>query len=110
MSKSTDEWGRIYLPKDVHERFGDRYRIVGLPSHVAFFPVDKAPLEGIRAAVGGDFVETDGDKLKEQAREAVSREVNEDAEGRSHEGEERVLSTEQDYDTVGLARVPFKPD
>jgi len=43
MSKSTDERGRIYLPKDVRERFGDKYRIVELPSHVALFPVDDHP-------------------------------------------------------------------
>nr|WP_245779452.1 AbrB/MazE/SpoVT family DNA-binding domain-containing protein [Halostagnicola kamekurae] len=48
MSKSTDEQGRIYLPKDVRERFGDRYRIVELPSHVALFPVDEDPLEAPR--------------------------------------------------------------
>jgi hypothetical protein len=59
MSKTTDERGRIYLPKDVRERFGDQYRIVELPSHVALFPVDEDPLEGLRAAVGDAFAETD---------------------------------------------------
>ena len=51
MSKSTDERGRLYLPKEVRERFGDRYRIVELPSHVALFPVDDDPLAGLRDAV-----------------------------------------------------------
>lgn len=53
MSKSTDERGRIYLPKAVRQRFGDRFRIVELPSHVALFPVDDEPLAGLDAAVGG---------------------------------------------------------
>jgi len=57
MSKSTDDRGRIYLPKDVRERFGDQYRIVELPSHVALFPVDEDPLDGLRAAVGDAFAE-----------------------------------------------------
>ena len=52
MSKPTDERGRIYLPKDVRERFGNRYLIVELPSHVALFPVDEDPIAGLRAAVG----------------------------------------------------------
>lgn len=30
MSKSLDERGRIYIPKDVRERFGETYRIVEL--------------------------------------------------------------------------------
>lgn len=83
MAKSTDERGRIYLPKDVRERFGDRYRIVGLPSHVALFPVDEGPLDGLRSAVGDAFAETEA--VKTQAREAVSREVNERAEGQSQD-------------------------
>lgn len=88
MSKSTDERGRIYLPKDVRERFGDRYRIVELPSHVALFPVDEDPLDGLRAAVGDAFAETEADDLKAEAREAVSREVRAEAENRSQDGEE----------------------
>ncbi|WP_372911737.1 AbrB/MazE/SpoVT family DNA-binding domain-containing protein [Salinigranum sp.] len=75
MSKSTDERGRLYLPKDVRDRFGEKYRIVELPSHVALFPVDDDPLEGLREAVGDTFEGTDADELKEQARQAVSEEV-----------------------------------
>lgn len=88
MSKTTDERGRIYLPKDVRERFGDRYRIVELPSHVALFPVDEDPVEGLQAAVGDAFEGDDVDDLKERAREAVSREVGEEAERRPREREE----------------------
>jgi bifunctional DNA-binding transcriptional regulator/antitoxin component of YhaV-PrlF toxin-antitoxin module len=75
MSNSTDERGRLYLPKDVRDRFGEKYRIVELPSHVALFPVDDDPLEGLREAVGDIFEGTDADELKEQARQAVSEEV-----------------------------------
>lgn len=88
MSKSTDERGRIYLPKDVRDRFGDQYRIVELPSHVALFPVDEDPLEGLRAAVGDAFEERITDELKADAREAITREVREEADGRSQEDEE----------------------
>jgi bifunctional DNA-binding transcriptional regulator/antitoxin component of YhaV-PrlF toxin-antitoxin module len=87
MSKSTDERGRIYLPKDVRERFGDQYRIVELPSHVALFPVDEDPLEGLRAAVGDAFEGMDPGELKSDARQAIAREVREEAEERSHDDE-----------------------
>jgi bifunctional DNA-binding transcriptional regulator/antitoxin component of YhaV-PrlF toxin-antitoxin module len=79
MAKSTDERGRLYLPKVVRERFGDQYRIVTLPSHVALFPVDDDPLDGLRAAVGDAFEETAGDELKTDAREAVTSEVRQDS-------------------------------
>ncbi|WIV65892.1 AbrB/MazE/SpoVT family DNA-binding domain-containing protein [Natrialbaceae archaeon AArc-T1-2] len=88
MSKSTDERGRIYLPKDVRERFGDQYRIVELPSHVALFPVDEDPLEGLQAAVGDAFVETEADELKADAREGISREVREESQDRSRDDAE----------------------
>lgn len=78
MSKSTDERGRLYLPKDIRERFGDRYRIVELPSHVALFPVDDDPLEGIRSAVGDAFEGKDADELKADARNSISQEIQEE--------------------------------
>lgn len=71
MSKSTDERGRIYLPKGVRERFGDRYRIVELPTHVALFPVDEDPLDGVRAAVGDAFEGESVDDLESEVLEAV---------------------------------------
>ena len=83
MSKSTDERGRIYLPKDVRSRFGERYRIVELPSHVALFPVDEDPLEGLREAVGDAFEGTDADELKAEARSAISREIETEDDERS---------------------------
>lgn len=88
MSKSTDERGRIYLPKAVRERFGDRYRIVELPSHVALFPVDEDPLAGLREAVGGAFADADADQLKATARERVARDVQTEAADRSGERED----------------------
>jgi bifunctional DNA-binding transcriptional regulator/antitoxin component of YhaV-PrlF toxin-antitoxin module len=88
MSKSTDERGRIYLPKDLRERFGDEYRIVELPSHVALFPVDEDPLDGLREAVGDAFEGAEVDELKAEAREAISRDVRARADDRSQDGEE----------------------
>ncbi|SEP18565.1 hypothetical protein SAMN05216388_104128 [Halorientalis persicus] len=88
MSKSTDERGRLYLPKAVRERFGEQYRIVELPSHVALFPVDDDPLAGLQAAVGDAFAETDADALQGQAREAIAREADAEAGERSQDSGE----------------------
>ncbi|AHG02903.1 hypothetical protein HALDL1_04250 [Halobacterium sp. DL1] len=88
MSKSTDERGRIYLPKDVRERFGDKYRIVELPSHVALFPVDDHPLDGIRAAVGDAFEGQDAEQLKTDARKQIDQEVREETSERAEERED----------------------
>ncbi|RBI60027.1 AbrB/MazE/SpoVT family DNA-binding domain-containing protein [halophilic archaeon] len=88
MSKSTDERGRIYLPKEVRERFGDQFRIVELPSHVALFPVDDDPVEGLREAVGDAFEGEDIGQLKEDAREQISREVQTEHKDRSSNGKD----------------------
>jgi bifunctional DNA-binding transcriptional regulator/antitoxin component of YhaV-PrlF toxin-antitoxin module len=88
MSKSTDERGRLYLPKAVRERFGEQYRIVELPSHVALFPVDDDPLAGLQAAVGDAFAETDADALQGQAREAIACEADAEADEQSQDSGE----------------------
>jgi bifunctional DNA-binding transcriptional regulator/antitoxin component of YhaV-PrlF toxin-antitoxin module len=101
MSKSTDERGRIYLPKGVRERFGERYRIVELPSHVALFPVDEDSLAGVRQAVGDAFDGTTADALKSQARDAIAREVQAEADERGKaderaDADERANATERE--------------
>jgi bifunctional DNA-binding transcriptional regulator/antitoxin component of YhaV-PrlF toxin-antitoxin module len=78
MSKSTDERGRIYLPKDIRERFGEQYRIVERPTHVALFPVDEDPLAGLRDAVGDAFEDVSVDELVAESRAGISREVAEE--------------------------------
>jgi len=97
MSKSTDERGRLYLPQAVRDRYGERYRIVELPSHVALVPVDDDPLAGLASAVGDAFadVEDNGERdtaaLKRAARAAVARDAAEhDAAGSetAHEPED----------------------
>lgn len=75
MSKSTDERGRIYLPKDVRERFGTEYRVVELPNYVALFPVADDPLAAVQEAVGDAFEGKSVDELREEARENARAEV-----------------------------------
>lgn len=87
MSKSTDERGRLYLPKDVRERYGDRYRIVEFPSHVALFPVDEEPLDGVRDAVGSAFEGVEAAELAAEAGATFERDVRERAERRDDDGE-----------------------
>lgn len=54
MTRSTvDDRGRLYLPKDVRERYGERYRVVRLDDGVKLVPVHEDPVEGLREALGG---------------------------------------------------------
>lgn len=87
MSKSVDERGRIYLSKEIRERYGDRYRVVELPSHVALFPVDDDPLAGAQAAVGDAFDGESVDDLKAEARDSIAETASDEASGRADDRE-----------------------
>lgn len=67
MSESTvDDRGRLYLPKDVREKYGDRYRIVRLESGVKLVPVADDPLEALREEFGD--VDKSADELLDDVR------------------------------------------
>lgn len=70
MGETTlDDRGRLTLPKELRERYGDRYHIVELPHGVKLVPVDEDPLEALR----DEFADVDAsaDELREAAREAA---------------------------------------
>lgn len=75
MGTSTDERGRIYLPKHVRDRYGDEYRIVELPSHVVLLPIDDDPIEGLREAVGDAFDDITREGMKDEALSNAESEV-----------------------------------
>ena len=82
MGSTTDERGRIYLPKDVRERYGEHYRIVELPTHVVLLPVDDDPLEGVREAVGDAFENKSREELKTEALAGAKAEIETELEER----------------------------
>ncbi|MFD1687275.1 AbrB/MazE/SpoVT family DNA-binding domain-containing protein [Halobellus litoreus] len=75
MTSKADKRGPIYLPKEIREKHGRKYRIVELPSHVALFPVAEDPLAAIEEAVGDALAGKDVDELKAEARSKAAREV-----------------------------------
>jgi bifunctional DNA-binding transcriptional regulator/antitoxin component of YhaV-PrlF toxin-antitoxin module len=88
MGTSTDERGRLYLPKEIRERYGENYRVVQMPTHVALLPIDDDPLEGLREAVGDALKGKNIDELREEAlRTAIVEEEIADHEQRATGGE-----------------------
>ena len=88
MGSTTDGRGRIYLPKDVRERYGEHYRIVELPTHVVLLPVDDDPLEGAREAVGDAFEGKDREELKAEALAGAKDETEDELEEREQRRKE----------------------
>lgn len=66
---ALDDRGRLTLPKEVRERYGDRYHVVQLPDGIKLVPVADDPLEALRDEFAD--VEKSADELREEAREAA---------------------------------------
>ncbi|PSQ20633.1 hypothetical protein BRD04_07755 [Halobacteriales archaeon QS_9_67_17] len=69
MSDTTlDDRGRLTLPKEIRERYGDSYHVVDVHDGIKLIPVANDPLEALR----DEFADVDGTatELRGEAREA----------------------------------------
>lgn len=82
MVTETDDRGRLYLPKDLRDRHGERFRVVDLPTRVVLIPVDDDPLEAVRDAVGEQLAGRSVAELKREARSAAREAVDAEVEER----------------------------
>ncbi len=77
MSKTAkaDDRGRIVIPHEIREKYGDRYRIVELDDRVELIPLKEDPIEGLREAVGSAFDGNSIADIKREARDAAREDV-----------------------------------
>ena len=52
MSAETDEQGRLYIPKELREKFGEKFQIVTYEDRIELLPVADDPLAAVRDAAG----------------------------------------------------------
>jgi len=64
-----DDRGRLTLPKELRERYGDRYHIVELHDGIKLIPVAEDPLDALREEFAD--VEKSPEELREAARETA---------------------------------------
>ncbi len=66
---SLDDRGRLTLPKEVRERYGERYYIVQLHDGIKLVPISDDPLEALR----DEFADIDesADELRQKARKVA---------------------------------------
>lgn len=70
---SLDDRGRLTLPKEIRERYGDQYRIVQLHDGVKLIPVAGDPLDALREEFAD--VEKTVEELREGGREEALNEA-----------------------------------
>lgn len=65
----TDDRGRVTLPKEVRERFGQRYRLVELRDEVRLIPIPEDPVDALRGAASDELRDAALDELRDAALE-----------------------------------------
>ncbi|MDZ7850751.1 MAG: AbrB/MazE/SpoVT family DNA-binding domain-containing protein [Halodesulfurarchaeum sp.] len=70
---TTDDRGRIVLPREIREKHGEHYRIVELADRVELIPLRSDPIEGLREAVGDAFAGKSIAEIKAEARSAAQK-------------------------------------
>ena len=71
MSAETDKQGRLYIPKEVREKYGERYHIVTYEDRIELIPVADDPLAAVRAAAG---------ELRDASVEEIREDIEDEAE------------------------------
>lgn len=70
MSDATlDDRGRLTLPKELRDRYGDHYRVVELHDGIKLIPVAEDPLDALQE----EFVDVEktASELREEARDGA---------------------------------------
>lgn len=73
----TDERGRVTIPKGVRDRYGEKFRLVGLDSGIKLVPVPDDPLGELRAAASDELREAALDDLEDAARNEAREQAGE---------------------------------
>jgi bifunctional DNA-binding transcriptional regulator/antitoxin component of YhaV-PrlF toxin-antitoxin module len=66
---TLDDRGRLTLPKEIRERYGDHYHVVDLHDGIKLIPVADDPLDALRDEFAD--VEKTADELRAEARETA---------------------------------------
>lgn len=75
VSAETDGQGRLYIPKEVREKYGQKYHIVTYEDKLELIPVADDPLAAVREAAGELR-----DASVEEIREDIEAEARDEAE------------------------------
>ncbi len=88
MSVETDPHGRIYLPSELRQKYGEKFHLVEYEDRLELIPIEEDPLQAVREAAGDAFEETSIEELKKEALEQAQQEAEEDLEQAKREAED----------------------
>ncbi|PSP92772.1 hypothetical protein BRC91_12250 [Halobacteriales archaeon QS_4_62_28] len=65
MSTETDRQGRLYIPKEIREKYGEKYHIVQYEDRIELIPVADDPLTAVREAAS-DLRDASTEEIREK--------------------------------------------
>lgn len=74
---ATDERGRITIPKELRERFGERYRLVELRDGIKLLPRPDDPVAALRGAASEAFKQASMDELRAEGLDEAQEQAGE---------------------------------
>jgi len=78
MSIQTDTEGRLYLPAELREEYGEKFHVVRYDDRLELIPIADDPLAAVREAVGDAFEGKSAAELKEEALATAQQEARND--------------------------------
>ena len=66
----VDSRGRVYIPKHLREKHGEKYRIIELKNGIKLIPLEKDPIKGLEKAT---------QELKNASFEELEKTIDEEA-------------------------------
>ncbi|WP_233204246.1 AbrB/MazE/SpoVT family DNA-binding domain-containing protein [Halegenticoccus soli] len=73
----TDDRGRLYLPRELRDRYGTEFHVVRYQDHVRLIPIPDDPAAVIRDEVGDAFDGKSIDELRDEARQQAIEDAEE---------------------------------
>jgi len=69
MSVETDSHGRLYIPAELRQQYGEKFHVVTYEDRIELIPIAEDPLQAVRDAAGDAFADASVDQLREEARQ-----------------------------------------
>jgi len=69
MSVETDSHGRLYIPAELRQQYGEKFHVVTYEDRIELIPIADDPLQAVRDAAGDAFEDASVDQLREEARQ-----------------------------------------
>jgi bifunctional DNA-binding transcriptional regulator/antitoxin component of YhaV-PrlF toxin-antitoxin module len=80
MSIETDDEGRLYLPSEVRETYGDKFHLIKYDDRFELIPIADDPLAAVRDELGDALAGKSRETLRKDALKRAASAIVEDVE------------------------------